>query len=134
MLRPLCASLLLALALAANAQSALTTVAERSGFSETGRYEEVTALCDAFARQYPKAVRCTTFGTTPEGRPMKALVASTSGALTSEQAQRRLLLLALPGLAAPPAPARLPVVPAWVVAHEAFPGSVFRPGSADGCY
>jgi len=89
MLRPLCASLLLALASAANAQSALTTVAERSGFSETGRYEEVTALCDAFARQYPKAVRCTTFGTTPEGRPMKALVASTSGALTPEQAQRR---------------------------------------------
>ena len=89
MLRPLCASFLLALASAANAQSALTTVAERSGFSETGRYEEVTALCDAFARKYPKAVRCTTFGTTPEGRPMKALVASTSGALTSEQAQRR---------------------------------------------
>ena len=89
MLRPLCASLLLALASAANAQSALTTVAERSGFSETGRYEEVTALCDAFARKYPKAVRCTTFGTTPEGRPMKALVASTSGALTREQAQRR---------------------------------------------
>ena len=89
MLRPLCASFLLALASAANAQSALTTVAERSGFSETGRYEEVTALCDAFARQYPKAVRCTTFGTTPEGRPMKALVASTSGALTPEQAQRR---------------------------------------------
>lgn len=89
MLRPLCASLLLALASAANAQSALTTVAERSGFSETGRYEEVTALCDAFARKYPKAVRCTTFRTTPEGRPMKALVASTSGALTPEQAQRR---------------------------------------------
>lgn len=89
MLRPLCASFLLALASAANAQSALTTVAERSGFTETGRYEEVTALCDAFARQYPKAVRCTTFGTTPEGRPMKALVASTSGALTPEQAQRR---------------------------------------------
>ncbi|MBD9467924.1 M14 family metallopeptidase [Pseudoxanthomonas sp. PXM01] len=89
MLRPLCASLLLALVPLANAQSALTTVSERSGFLETGRYEEVSALCDAFARQYPKAVRCTTFGTTPEGRPMKALVASTSGALTPEQAQRR---------------------------------------------
>ncbi|MBD9477609.1 M14 family metallopeptidase [Pseudoxanthomonas sp. PXM02] len=89
MLRPLCASLLLALVPLANAQSALTTVSERSGFIETGRYDEVTALCDAFARQYPKAVRCTTFGTTPEGRPMKALVASTSGALTPEQAQRR---------------------------------------------
>ena len=89
MLRPLCASLLLALVPLANAQSALTTVSERSGFLETGRYDEVTALCDAFARQYPKAVRCTTFGTTPEGRPMRALVASTSGALTAEQAQRR---------------------------------------------
>ena len=89
MLRPLCASLLLALVPLANAQPALTTVSERSDFIETGRYDEVTALCDAFARQYPKAVRCTTFGTTPEGRPMKALVASTSGALTPEQAQRR---------------------------------------------
>ncbi|MCH6481967.1 M14 family metallopeptidase [Pseudoxanthomonas sp. LH2527] len=89
MLRPLFATLLLALAPLANAQTPLTTVAERSGFIETGRYEEVTTLCDAFARRYPKAVRCTTFGTTPEGRPMKALVASTSGALTPEQAQRR---------------------------------------------
>ena len=89
MLRPLCATLLLALIPLANAQSALTTVSERSGFIETGRYEEVAALCDAFARQYPKAVRCATFGTTPEGRPMKALIASNSGALTPEQAQRR---------------------------------------------
>nr|WP_298134199.1 M14 family metallopeptidase [uncultured Pseudoxanthomonas sp.] len=89
MLRPLFATLLLALAPLANAQTPLTTVAERSGFIETGRYEEVTTLCDAFARRYPKAVRCTTFGTTPEGRPIKALVASTSGALTPEQAQRR---------------------------------------------
>ncbi len=89
MLRPLCVSLLLALVPLANAQSALTTLAERSGFIETGRYQEVSALCDAFARQYPKAVRCITFGTAPEGRPMKALVASTSGALTPEQAHRR---------------------------------------------
>ena len=88
-MRSLCAILLLALAPLTHAQSALTTVSERSGFVETGRYEEVVALCDAFARLYPKAVRCTTFGTTPEGRPMKALVASTSGALTPEQAQRR---------------------------------------------
>ncbi|WP_062355331.1 M14 family metallopeptidase [Pseudoxanthomonas mexicana] len=95
MLRPLCVSLLLALVPLANAQPALTTASERSGFLETGRYDEVTALCDAFARQYPKAVRCLTFGTTPEGRPMKALVASTSGALTPEQAQRRGLPIVL---------------------------------------
>jgi hypothetical protein len=88
MLRPLCA-LLIAFAPLAHAQAPLTTVSERSGFIETGRYEEVPALCEAFARQYPKAVRCTTFGTTPEGRPMKALVVSTSGALTPDLAQRR---------------------------------------------
>ncbi|KRA44300.1 peptidase M14 [Pseudoxanthomonas sp. Root630] len=95
MLRPFCTTLLLALMPLANAQPALTTVSERSGFIDTGRYDEVIALCDAFARQYPKAVRCTTFGTTPEGRPMKALVASTSGALTPEQAQRRQLPVVL---------------------------------------
>ena len=95
MLRMLCTTLLLALAPLAQAQPALTTVSERSGFVDTGRYDEVVALCDAFARQYPKAVRCTTFGTTPEGRPMKALVASTSGALTPEQAQRRQLPVVL---------------------------------------
>nr|WP_296278235.1 M14 family metallopeptidase [Pseudoxanthomonas sp.] len=95
MLRPLCTTLLLALVPLAQAQPALTTASERSGFVDTGRYDEVVALCDAFARQYPKAVRCTTFGTTPEGRPMKALVASTSGALTPEQAQRRQLPVVL---------------------------------------
>ena len=67
----------------------LTTVAERSGFARTGRYDEVIALCDAFAATYPQAVRCETFGTTPEGRPMKLLVASTSGALTPEAAAAR---------------------------------------------
>src|SRR5690554_4451343 len=67
--------------------SALTTVAERSGFVRTGRYDEVPALCDAFAAAHPGAVRCIGFGTSPEGRPMKALVASRSGALTPEAAQ-----------------------------------------------
>src|SRR5690554_645408 len=67
--------------------SALTTVAERSGFVRTGRYDEVPALCDAFAAAHPGAVRCIGFGTSPEGRPMKALVASRSGALTPEAAR-----------------------------------------------
>ncbi len=60
----------------------LTTVSERSGFVKTGRYDEVVALCDAFARRYPDAVRCIDFGTSPEGRPMKALVATRTGAFT----------------------------------------------------
>ena len=86
--RPMTRTLLLAALLACAlpalaANPVLTTAAERSGFVRTGRYDEVIALCDAFAKTYPDAVRCLDFGTTPEGRPMKALVASRSGALTA---------------------------------------------------
>jgi murein tripeptide amidase MpaA len=69
----------------------LTTVAEQSGFKKTGRYDEVVALCERFHKAYPDAVRCTEFGRTPEGRPMLALVASTSGALTPAEAQAQSL-------------------------------------------
>ena len=68
---------------------ALTTVAERSGFRTTGRYDEVVALCGAFQKAYPKAVRCVEFGRTPEGRPMVALIASRTGALSADAARRR---------------------------------------------
>src|SRR6185437_12638767 len=70
-------------------QDALSTVAERSGFRVTGRYEEVERLCPEFAKAWPDAVRCTEFGRTPEGRPMFALVASRTGALTPEDARER---------------------------------------------
>ncbi|MCL1633443.1 M14 family metallopeptidase [Luteimonas sp. SX5] len=80
------------------ADPALTTLSERSGFIKTGRYDEVIALCAAFAQRYPDAVRCIDFGTTPEGRPMKALVVSRSGALTPEAAhERRLPVLLVQG-------------------------------------
>jgi hypothetical protein len=69
------------------ADPALTTSAERSGFIKTGRYDEVIALCEAFEKNYPRAVRCFDFGTTPEGRPMKALAVSESGMLTPEAAR-----------------------------------------------
>ena len=84
--------LLLLAAIPMSAQAgnpALTTISERSGFLKTGRYEEVIALCDAFARAWPQSVRCMDFGTSPEGRPMKALVASTSGALDAASARKR---------------------------------------------
>jgi hypothetical protein len=68
---------------------ALSTVSERSGFVQTGRYAEVIALCDSFAKAYPESVRCIDFGTSPEGRPMKALVASTSGTLDAAGARER---------------------------------------------
>jgi hypothetical protein len=79
----------LAPAHAAPASTDLTTESERSGFQRTGRYDEVIALCDAFAKAYPDAVRCIDFGTTPEGRPMRALIVSRSGALTPEAAKAR---------------------------------------------
>jgi murein tripeptide amidase MpaA len=63
-------------------QAPLTTVAEQSGWTRTGRYAEVESLCRAFPQRYPGKVRCDTFGTTPEGRPMLALVASADGTLT----------------------------------------------------
>jgi hypothetical protein len=69
--------------------TALETVAEQSKFVRTGRYEEVPRLCEAFAHTWPDLVKCVNFGTTPEGRPMLALVASRSGALTPEEARKR---------------------------------------------
>jgi hypothetical protein len=83
---------------AAPADAALATVAERSGFRRTGRYAEVIALCDAFARAWPDAVRCQDFGTSPEGRPMKVLVVTRSGAFTpSAVAARHLPVLLVQG-------------------------------------
>lgn len=86
---PLAAALALLLTAlpAAAAGDPRMTVAERSGFIETGRYDEVIALCDTFARLHPEAVRCVQFGTSPEGRPMQALVVSRSGALEPEAAR-----------------------------------------------
>ena len=89
-MRNLFVSLLLAVGPgAAVASDSLATVSEQSGFVRTGRYAEVVELCDAFAKAYPASVRCIQFGTTPQGRPMKALVASTSGALDPAAARER---------------------------------------------
>jgi hypothetical protein len=86
-LRLMCAAVLLACAGASLAAgTALTTVAERSGFTKTGRYDEVIALCDAFAKAYPRQVRCIDFGTTPEGRPMKAMIVTGTGRFTPDAA------------------------------------------------
>ncbi|MBW3510138.1 M14 family metallopeptidase [Janthinobacterium sp. NKUCC06_STL] len=67
----------------------LKTVAEYSGFKNTGRYEEVEALCRRFEDHRPKQVRCFEFGRTPENRPMLALAVSNTGALTPDAAKLR---------------------------------------------
>jgi hypothetical protein len=85
-------ALLLALSAAvplSHAAPDLTTVSERSGFRNTGRYDEVIKLCAAFQQAYPKQVKCIEFGTTPEGRPMKALIVTRTGALTAQAARQR---------------------------------------------
>ncbi|HWK35059.1 M14 family zinc carboxypeptidase [Sphingomonas sp.] len=76
-------------AMAQKVNPALVTESEKSGFKRTGRLAEVEVLNDAFVRAYPDAVRAITFGTSPEGRPMRALVVSRSGALTPEAARER---------------------------------------------
>jgi hypothetical protein len=69
--------------------AALRTVAERTGFTRTGRYAEVEQLCTAYAATWPRFVRCVEFGRSPEGRPMLSLVVSRSGALDAGRAQAR---------------------------------------------
>jgi hypothetical protein len=73
----------------AAADDSLTTIAERSKFQKTGRYDEVIELCAAFQKAYPKAVLDKEFGRTPEGRPMLALIVSRTGCLTAAQAHER---------------------------------------------
>ncbi|QYF94958.1 peptidase M14 [Massilia sp. PAMC28688] len=73
----------------------LSTIAERSQFTHTGRYDEVIKLCAQFQRAYPKAAKCIDFGTTPEGRPMKALVVTRTGAMTAQAAAKRSLPVTL---------------------------------------
>src|SRR5512147_418978 len=86
--------------LALSAGAPLATVSEQSGFKVTGRHEEVEKLCHAFESTYRGKVKCLTFGTTPEGRPMLALAASWDGALEPAQAKakRRPVVLAQGGI------------------------------------
>jgi Zinc carboxypeptidase len=71
------------------ADEPLSTIAERSGFQKTGRYDEVIDLCTKFQAAYPKAVLSKEFGRTPEGRPMMALIVSRTGCLTADEAHQR---------------------------------------------
>jgi len=63
----------------------LKTLAELSGFKQTGRLDEVSRLCGEFARAWPQALRWFEYGRSAEGRSMLALIVSRSGALTPQQ-------------------------------------------------
>jgi hypothetical protein len=63
------------------------TAYERSGYVETGSYDEAVAYCRRLAAASPQA-RVITFGVSPQGRPLIALMMSREGAFTPEAARR----------------------------------------------
>ena len=91
---------LLLLATLAVPPTELTTLAERTGFAQTGRYAEVEQLCGAFQKAFPFRAKCERFGTTPEGRPLLAVVASADGSVTPEwtKVRKRPVVLAQAGI------------------------------------
>ena len=89
MFRTAFALALLAAVPMAHAAADLTTISERSGFTRTGRYDEVLRLCESFQSAYRGKVKCFEFGRSPEGRPMMALALNNNGALTPLAAIKR---------------------------------------------
>jgi murein tripeptide amidase MpaA len=76
----------------------LLTLAERSQYKQTGRTDEVARLCDAFASEWPEAVRVHEYGQSAEGRPMLAMLVSRTGALTpADLRNRKIPVLMLQG-------------------------------------
>jgi len=66
-------------------QTALQTRAEATGYAETSTFADVTAFCDALARQYPFVKRATLCRST-EGRDVPLLIISKSGFTSGVQA------------------------------------------------
>ena len=69
--------------------TALLTVAERSGFRQTGRTDEVERLARLYAETWPEAVRSFEYGRSAEGRPLRAMLATRSDALSAETLRAR---------------------------------------------
>src|SRR5580700_2717087 len=65
----------------------LLTTSEKTNWEETGRYVEVIDLAHKLERA-SKSVKVITFGTTPENRPMIALIVSKDRAFTPDLAAK----------------------------------------------
>lgn len=63
------------------------TRAERSGYTETSRHDDVLAFIDALAARNDPRLHVTDFGVTPEGRALPLLVLSATGITDPEQAR-----------------------------------------------
>ncbi len=68
---------------------ALLTLAEQSGFTQTGGIDEVDRLCAGIAGAWPDAVRTFEYGQSAEGRPLRALLVSRSGLLSAQALRDR---------------------------------------------
>lgn len=62
----------------------LKTLAEESNYKQTGKIDEVERLSADFQRLWPRCVRSFEYGRSAEGRPLRALIVSETGALTPE--------------------------------------------------
>ena len=69
--------------------SELLTLAERSNFRATGRIDEVERLSAEMALTWPEAVRSIEYGRSVQGRPMRALLVSRTGAVSAEEIRAR---------------------------------------------
>jgi hypothetical protein len=76
----------------------LLTLAEQSGFTQTGRLDEVDRLCATLYEEWPEAVKILEFGRSAEGRMMRALIVSRSGVLSAPALrERRIPVLMIQG-------------------------------------
>jgi hypothetical protein len=80
-------ALIAAAPLAVHAKDDWTTPAEASSFRTTPSYAETLAYLRRLVEAAPDRLRLETFGTSPEGRPMVAVVAGTGGDLTPDKAR-----------------------------------------------
>jgi len=71
----------------------LMTIAELSNYKETGGLEEVERLSGELARAWPDAVRSFEFGRSAEGRIMRGVLISRSGALTPAELRTKAIPL-----------------------------------------
>jgi murein tripeptide amidase MpaA len=69
--------------------SSLVTLAEQSGFTQTGRLDEVDELCAAMSARWPDAVQAFEYGRSADGRAMRALVVSRCGELSAQGLRQR---------------------------------------------
>lgn len=63
------------------------TTGEKTSFEKTARYQEVIDLARLYEKR-SKYIKVITFGTTPEGRPMTAIIVSKDKAFTPEAAHK----------------------------------------------